>query len=257
MEPRELARPDGQDERARHGDERALMIRRAGRIVDALHRQKEPSMRVGILGTGEVGKTLGRAFLALGHEVKMGARDARNEKALAWAKEGGAKASAGTFADAAGFAEIVVLAALGVANPSVIEAAGPDALRGKILIDATNPLDFSAGAPPKLALGHTDSGGEQVQRLAPGALVVKAFNTVGNTLMFKPELAGGPPDMFICGNDEGAKKKVSALLADFGWGVIDLGGIEASRYLEGMCMVWVLHGFRSGTWNHAFKLLRK
>jgi predicted dinucleotide-binding enzyme len=214
-------------------------------------------MRVGILGTGDVGKALGRAFLALGHEVKMGARDARNEKALAWVKESGPKASAGTFADAAGFGEIVVLASLGVANPSVIEAAGQESLRGKILIDTTNPLDFSGGGAPRLALGHTDSGGEQVQRLAPGALVVKAFNTVGNPLMFKPELDGGPPDMFICGNDDGAKKKVGALLADFGWGVIDIGGIEGSRYLEGMCMVWVLHGFRSGTWNHAFKLLRK
>jgi len=100
------------------------------------------------------------------------------------------------------------------------------------------------------------SGGEQVQALAPEARVVKAFNTVGNALMFRPRLAGGPPDMFICGNDEGAKKQVAGILADFGWGVVDLGGIDASHYLEAMCMVWVLHGFRSKSWNHAFKLLR-
>jgi predicted dinucleotide-binding enzyme len=213
-------------------------------------------MRIGILGTGEVGKVLGSGFLALGHEVKMGAREATNEKALAWAKEKGAKASAGTFADAAAFGEIVVLASLGVASPAVLEAARADNLRGKVLIDATNPLDFSGGVPPRLALGHTDSGGEQVQRLAPGALVVKAFNTVGHGLMFRPELPGGPPDMFLCGNDDGAKQKVTALLKDFGWGAVDIGGIEGSRYLEGMCMVWVLHGFRTNTWSHAFKLIR-
>ena len=213
-------------------------------------------MRIGILGTGNVGKALGNAFLALGHDVKMGAREATNEKAAAWVKGAGARASAGTFAEAAEFGEIVVLASLGVANRQVLEAAGPARLRGKVLIDATNPLDFSTGAP-RLAIGHTDSGGEEAQRLAPDAHVVKAFNTVGNALMFRPELPNGPPDMFICGNDEGAKKKVAGLLADFGWGVVDLGGIEASRYLEPMCMMWVLHGFRTNTWMHAFKLLRK
>lgn len=213
-------------------------------------------MRIGILGTGDVGKALGAAFLALGHDVKMGAREAPNEKATAWVKSAGARASAGTFADAAEFGEIVVLASLGVANKQVLAAAGPDRLRGKVLIDATNPLDFSTGAP-RLAVGHTDSGGEEVQRLAPGALVVKAFNTVGNALMFRPELPGGPPDMFICGDDEGAKKKVAGILTDFGWGVIDLGGIEASRYLEPMCIAWVVHGLRTNTWMHAFKLLKK
>ena len=214
-------------------------------------------MRIAILGTGDVGKALGNAFIALGHEVKMGGRDARNEKALAWAKDNGAKASVGTFADAAGFGEIVVLATLGDANKKVLEAAGPESVRGKIVIDATNPLDHSGGLPPRLSVGHTDSGGEQVQRQLPGALVVKAFNTVGNPHMFRPSFPGGPPDMFICGNDEAAKKKVGALLGEFGWGVVDIGGIEGSRYLEAMCMVWVLHGARSGTWNHAFKLLRK
>jgi predicted dinucleotide-binding enzyme len=217
---------------------------------------KGDSMRIAILGTGDVGRTLGAAFLALGHDVKMGAREATNERARAWAAENGAKASAGTFADAAGFGEIIVLASLGVANPQVIEAAGPERLRGKVLIDATNPLDFSSGAPA-LAVGHTDSGGEQVQRLAPGARVVKAFNTVGHGAMFRPDIAGGPPDMFVCGNDEEAKRQVGAILRDFGWGVIDIGGIEASRYLEPICMVWVLHGFRTNTWKHAFKLLGK
>jgi hypothetical protein len=213
-------------------------------------------MKVGILGSGDVGRALGRGFLALGHEVKMGAREAGNEKAASWAREGGPKASAGTFADAAKFGEIAVLATLGVANESALKAAGPENFRGKVVIDATNPLDFS-GPSPKLAVGHTDSGGERVQRLLPDALVVKAFNTVGNAHMFRPQFPDGPPDMFFCGNDEGARRKVAEILKDFGWGTADLGGIESSRYLEPMCMAWVVYGSQAKSWNHAFKLLRK
>ncbi len=214
-------------------------------------------MKIGVLGTGEVGKTLGGAFVALGHEVKMGSRDARNEKAVAWAKGLGAKASVGTFADAASFGELIVLATQGVANDAALRSAGAEKFRGKVVIDATNPLDSSKGFPPGLAVAGTDSGGEQVQRLLPGAEVVKAFNTMGSAHMFRPTFPGGPPDMFICGNSDGAKKKVAGILEQFGWGVIDLGGIQASRYLEPMCMAWVLYGARTNTWNHAFKLLRK
>jgi predicted dinucleotide-binding enzyme len=214
-------------------------------------------MKVGILGTGDVGKALGRAFIALGHEVKMGAREATNDKALAFVAEQGGKATAGTFAEAARFGDMVVLATLGMANASVLDRIGPEILRGKVVIDATNPLDFSKGVPPTLGISGQDSGGEQVQRLIPGALVVKAFNIVGNAHMFRPEFPGGTPDMLICGNDEGAKKKVAELLTAFGWNSVDLGGIEVSRYLEAMCVVWVLYGARTGSWNHAFKMLRK
>jgi predicted dinucleotide-binding enzyme len=213
-------------------------------------------MKIGILGTGDVGKALGRGFITLGHEVKMGSREAANEKALAWAREVGAKASAGTFAEAAEFGEIIALATLGLANESALRLAGPERFRGKVVIDATNPLDFSGGRP-KLAELEEGSGGEQVQRLLPDAHVVKAFNTVGNAHMFRPDFPGGPPDMFICGNDADAKKKVAEILSDFGWGAVDVGGIEASHYLEAMCMVWVDYGIRTNTWNHAFKLLRK
>jgi 8-hydroxy-5-deazaflavin:NADPH oxidoreductase len=213
-------------------------------------------MKIGVLGTGDVGKALGKAFLTLGHEVKMGAREANNEKAAAWVKEMGERASHGTFADAVDFGEIIVLATLGVANEAALRAAGVERFAGKILIDTTNPLDFSKGSPG-LSVGHSDSGGEQVQRLLPDAHVVKAFNTVGNALMFRPDLPGGPPDMFISGNSDEAKAKVSQILADFGWGVVDLGGIETSRYTEPMCLVWVLHGLRSKTWGHAFKFIHK
>ena len=214
-------------------------------------------MKVGIFGTGDVGRALGRAFVTLGHEVKLGAREPNNEKAAAWAKESGQKASAGTFAEAAEFGELVVLATLGVANKAVLSAAGPQRLAGKIVIDTTNPLDFSKGVPPTLAISGNDSGGEEVQRTLPQSYVVKAFNTVGNAHMFRPDFPGGPPDMFFCGNDEGAKKRLGSLLTDFGWNPVDLGGIEVSRYLEAMCMVWVLYAFKQGGWNHAFKMLRK
>jgi predicted dinucleotide-binding enzyme len=214
-------------------------------------------MKVGVLGTGDVGQVLGSAFVTLGHEVRMGAREADNAKAEAWAKKAGARASAGTFADAAGFGELIVLATLGVANESAIRMAGVPAFDGKIVIDTTNPLDFSGGMPPKLAVGGNDSGGEQVQRLLPKARVVKAFNTSGNAHMFRPEFPDGPPDMFICGNELSAKAEVSALLNEFGWGVVDVGDITGARYLEPMCLVWVLYGIQAKTWNHAFKLLKK
>jgi hypothetical protein len=214
-------------------------------------------MKIGILGTGDVGRALGKGFVALGNEVKLGSRSATNQKALTWAKEMGAKASVGTFADAASFGDIVVVATLGVENESALRGAGPEKFNGKVVIDATNPLDASGGMPPKLAVNGNDSAGERVQRLLPGAHVVKAFNTVGHAFMFRPEFPGGPPDMFIAGNNAEAKKKVGGILKDFGWGVVDVGGIESSRYLEAMCMVWVLSGVHSGNWNQAFKLLRK
>ena len=213
-------------------------------------------MKVGILGTGDVGKALGRGFIALGHDVRMGAREAANPKAAAWVKEVGAKASSGTFSDASTFGDIVVLATLGTATEEILRGVGPDAFKGKAVLDATNPLDFSKGAP-RLIGNVGDSGGERHQKLLPGAHVIKVFNTVGNAFMFKPDFAGGPPDMFLCGNDEGAKKKVAALCKDFGWGVIDVGGIDTAHFLEAMCLVWVLSAMKTGNWNQAYKMLKK
>jgi predicted dinucleotide-binding enzyme len=213
-------------------------------------------MKIAILGTGEVGKALARGFLATGHDVMMGAREAGNPKAAAFVAETGGKATQGSFADAAKFGELAVLCTLGAANAAVLAAAGPH-LGGKILVDTTNPLDFSKGMPPSLLRSGNDSGGEEVQRLVPTAKVVKAWNTVGNPHMFRPEFPGGPPDMFIAGNDEAAKAQVGAILRDFGWGVIDCGDIASSRYLEGMCLVWVLSAGKTGNWNQAFKMLRK
>ena len=213
-------------------------------------------MRIGILGTGDVGRALGSGFAALGHDVKLGSRDANNPKIKDWVGKAGAHTSGGTFAEAAAFGEIAVLATMWAGTENALRLAGAESLAGKVLIDATNPLDFST-LPPTLTHGHTDSGGEQVERWAPGARVVKAFNIVGNAHMFRPDFPGGPPDMFICGNDTGAKKTVSTILNEFGWEVIDLGGIDRARYLEPLAMVWIAHGFNTRSWNHAFKLLVK
>ena len=212
-------------------------------------------MKVGILGTGEVGRTLGAGFANLGHEVRIGSREPGSDKVQAWVKQTGARASSGTFAETAAFAEVAVLATLWSGTESALQLAGAKNLAGKVVIDATNPLVFQQGKPPALALGHDDSGGEQVQRWLPDARVVKAFNIVGHAHMVKPQFPGGPPDMFICGNDADAKKTVSQICKDFGWGVIDLGAIDGSRYLEPMCMTWVLHGVLTGSWTHAFKML--
>jgi len=214
-------------------------------------------MRVGVLGTGDVGRVLGAGFAAAGHQVMIGSRDPRQEKVQAWVKATGRGASAGTFAETATFGEIVVLATSWSGTESALKLAGTKPFEGKLLIDATNPLDFSQGVPPKLAVAGADSGGETVQRLLPGARVVKCFNIVGNQHMVHPGFPGGPPDMFICGNDDDAKATVTGLLKAFGWGVIDSGGISSSRYLEAMAMVWILHFFQIGTGNHAFKMLSK
>jgi predicted dinucleotide-binding enzyme len=212
-------------------------------------------MKIGVLGTGDVGRALADAFIDQKHEVRMGSRNAGNEKAAAWAQKAGKKASLGTFGDAAGFGELIVIATLGTATEDVLEQAGPANFDGKLVLDTTNPLDFSGGMPPKLSISGNDSLGERVQRALPGAHVVKCFNTVGNVLMYKPKLKGGPPTMFIAGNNEDAKKQTTELLTQFGWETSDIGGIESSRYLEAMCLAWVLHGIKTGSWGHAFKLL--
>ncbi len=214
-------------------------------------------MRIGIVGSGDVGQALGRGFAALGHEVKLGTRDPGSAKVQAWVKKAGGKASAGTFAECAAFGEVIALATLWSGTESAIRLAGPDSFAGKVVIDATNPLVFKPGTLPGLALGHTDSGGEQVQRWLPKARVVKAFNIVGNAHMVNPQFPGGPPDMFICGNDAAAKKTVSDILSAFGWPSIDIGGIEGSRLLEPLCILWVAYAAQTHSSNHAFKLLRK
>jgi predicted dinucleotide-binding enzyme len=213
-------------------------------------------VKIGVLGSGDVGRVLGAGFAGLGHAVMLGTRDPDKRPVRDWVRSTGASASAGTFTEAAAFGEVLVLAVAGSAVEAVAGLAGPGNCAGKPVIDATNPLDFSQ-MPPRLFVGTTDSLGERVQRLLPGAHVVKAFNTIGNPHMVRPDFPGGPPDMFICGDDEAAKATVTDLTQALGWGVVDLGGIEVSRYLEPLAMVWITRYFRTNSGDHAFKLLQK
>lgn len=215
-------------------------------------------MNIGILGTGGVAQTLGTKLVSLGHAVKLGSRTAGNEKAAAWAAQTGAAASHGTFAEAAQFGELVILATLGTGTVEAVERAGPDRLAGKPVIDVTNPLDMSQGMPPTLFVGHTDSLAEMVQRAAPQARVVKALNIVSAAQMVDPASAGGAPDMFIAGNDDAAKRQVTDLLQSFGWQhITDFGGLEAARFIEPLVLLWVNYGLKTGGWAHALKFLKK
>lgn len=199
-------------------------------------------MKIGVLGTGMVGNAIATKLVQLGHEVKMGARTATNEKAAAWVKAAGGKASQGTFAEAAAFGELAFNCTLGGATLEALKAAGAQNLRGKILIDLSNPLDFSKGMPPTLFAGNTDSLGEQIQRAFPEAKVVKTLNTINANLMVDPgKLKGGDHDLFVSGNDAEAKAKVTELLrSGFGWkNVVDLGDISTSRGTESYLALWI------------------
>jgi predicted dinucleotide-binding enzyme len=214
-------------------------------------------MKIGILGSGDVGRSVGAGFAALGHDVMLASRTPESDKVAGWVKQHGPHASAGTFSDAAAHAEIALLATPWNSTEEVIRLADPRRLAGKIVMDAVNPLDFSKGFPGVLAIGRTDSAGEQIQRWLPDSHVVKVFNIVGFNHMFKPDFPGGPPDMWICGNDAGAKQKVTEILSWFGWPAIDLGGIELARILEPASLLWIVTGAKLGTRNIALKLLRK
>jgi predicted dinucleotide-binding enzyme len=213
-------------------------------------------MKIGILGTGEVAQSLGTGFIASGHDAMLGSRVPDSDKVNAWKAANGARASSGTSEQAAKFGEVIVVATLWSGTENALKLAGPKNLEGKVVIDATNPLVFEEGKPPGLALGFDDSGGEQVQRWLPGARVVKCFNIVGHPHMYRPQFGGGPPDMFIAGNDDEAKKTVTRILSEFGWPATDIGGIEGARLLEPLAILWIYVGLRSGSWHHAFKLLR-
>jgi len=209
-------------------------------------------MKIGILGSGEVAQALAEGFLSRGHELMLGTRDP--SKLADWQKSH-AKARVGSYAETASFGEVVSLATLGEVVVDVVTRIGADRFAGKVVIDVTNPIR-EGDRGPELFVGFDDSLGERVQRALPQARIVKAFNTVGSAYMVDPKFTGGPPTMFVAGNDDGAKKTVVDILTSFGWDSADLGGIASSRYLEAMCMAWVVYGMRSQTWHHAFRLLR-
>ena len=214
-------------------------------------------MKIGILGSGPVGRSLGTGFGLKGHDVKLGSRTPQKQEVQDWLKNTKGKVSAGTFSEAAKHGEVLVLCTLGEATEDAIKLAETRNFDEKLVIDATNPLDFSKGMPPGLFVGTTDSLGERVQRMLPSAKVVKCFNIVNNQTMVNPRMKEGLPDMVICGNDEGAKQEVAGLLKELGWGKpIDIGGIDGARWLEAYTALWVRLAMKAGNWNIAAKFLK-
>ena len=213
-------------------------------------------MKVGVLGSGDVAKTLASGFLKHGHQVMLGSRTPDKLKDWATANPQG---KTGNFANAADFGELVVLAVKGTAAWEALRRAGEENLAGKPVIDACNPI---MDAPPtngvlKFFTTMNESLMEQLQVQFPNAHLVKAFNSVGAAFMIDPQFDGGKPTMFICGNDVDSKKTVTGILDQFGWETADMGGAEAARAIEPLCMLWCIPGFLRNEWGHAFKLLKK
>jgi predicted dinucleotide-binding enzyme len=213
-------------------------------------------MKIGIIGSAAVGQTLAKAFKSEGHEVMLGTRNTSKEEVVKFKNEN-AGINIGTFKDTAAFGEILVLATGGAVIEEAIKLSGIENFSNKVVIDATNPI---APAPPvngvlKFFTSLDDSLMERIQKLVPDAKVVKAFNSVGNALMYKPKLPA-MPTMFICGNDDAAKKTVTDILTSFGWETEDLGKAEAARAIEPLCILWCIPGFLQNDWMHAYKVLR-
>jgi predicted dinucleotide-binding enzyme len=212
-------------------------------------------MKIGVLGSGDVAKVLASGFLKHGHAVTLGSRTP--DKLTDWAAQN-SSGKTGTFAEAAAFGELLLLAVKGTAAAEALRLAGAENLAGKTIVDACNPI---ADAPPVNGVlpfftTYNESLMEQLQKEFPAANFVKAFNSVGNISMVNPEFPSGKPTMFICGNSEAAKKQVSEILDQFGWETADMGGVEAARAIEPLCMLWCIPGFIRNDWSHAFKMLR-
>jgi predicted dinucleotide-binding enzyme len=212
-------------------------------------------MKIGIIGSGGVAQTLANAYLQKGYQVKLGTRNA--DKLAEWLEKAGENASVGSFAESAQFGEVVFISVLGEAALNAIELAGAENLKGKTIIDLTNPLDFSGGVPPRFTATVGDSLGEQIQNALPEANVVKAFNTIGAAIMVNPKFGDQTATLFIAGNDENAKAETKKLAEEFGWEVEDLGGIEQAFFLEAFASMWINYAFKNNQWMQAFKLLKK
>lgn len=214
-------------------------------------------MKIAVLGSGIVGETLANGFLKYGHEVMRGSRDP--QKLSDWKSKSGAHALTGTFSEAAKFGTLIVLAVKGDTAESVIHLAGPENLKGKTIIDTSNPI---GNVPPTNGVLNfftniNFSLMEGLQKQVLEAHFVKAFSCVGSAFMVNPQFEGGKPSMFICGNDAASKKTVAEILIQFGWDVEDMGMAESARAIEPLCMLWCIPGLAHNQWSHAFKLLKK
>ena len=216
-------------------------------------------LRIGIFGTGSVGSAVASRLVELGHEVRMGSRTAHNEAATEWAEAAGEPATHGTFADAAAFGQLLVNATVGAGSLDAIGSAAPADLEGKVLLDISNPLDFSAGFPPTLSVKDTDSLAETIQRAFPGLRVVKSLNTMTADVMVHPAQLSASHDVFMSGNDADAKEAVAELLAGFGWpadDIVDLGDLSTARGTEMYLPLWLRLMAALGTPAFNIKVVR-
>ena len=215
--------------------------------------------KIGIFGTGMVGRTIGAKLIKLGYEVKMGSRTSTNSNAAEWVSANGPKASNGTFSAAAEFGEIIFNCTKGEIALEVMNLAGIQHLKGKIIIDISNPLDFSKGMPPSLIpkYSNTNSLAEEIQKLIPEAKIVKTLNIVNCDVMVDAGRSGGDPTMFMSGNDAGAKTETRKILNQFGWNdIIDLGDISTARGTEMLLPIWLRIWIATGNGHFAFKIVR-
>jgi len=215
-------------------------------------------MKVGVIGSGDVGRRLADGFIGIQSDVMLATRDPQQPKIKEWLSTHKSHAQIGTSKETSQFGELLVVALPWNGINQGLQASNPDNFSGKVVIDVTNPLDFSGGMPPKMASGFDNSSGELVQKLLPTAKVVKALNTIGNPHMINPDFPKGSPTMFICGNQDESKSTVADLLRQFGWeDIIDIGDITGSRLLEPLAMLWITYAFKYNSMDHAFKLLKK
>lgn len=216
-------------------------------------------MKIGVIGSGQVGRTLATALLKENHEIMLGTRDVSNPAVISWrADPDNQNGLVGTFGETAAFGEAIVVAVKGTKAIDALELAGLGNFSSKVVIDVTNPI---ADAPPvngvlSFFTNTNESLMELIQGRIPDARVVKAFNSVGSDFMYKPAFSDGWPSMFICGNDDEAKEIVKNILTSFGWDTEDMGKAEAARAIEPLCILWCIPGFLRNDWFHAFRVMR-
>jgi predicted dinucleotide-binding enzyme len=212
-------------------------------------------MKIGIIGSGDVARSIGDGLVNAGHQVMIGTRDVKRKELKSWHKKNDKSKSLGSTTEAANFAEVAVLATAWHATEDILSQIRPQ-LAGKVVIDVTNPLQYNDDEAPELTVGHTMSGGEIVQHSLPDSHVVKTLNIINHAKMVNPKYKSGTPTMFICGNNQSAKAHTVEMLEDFGWkDIVDIGPIEKSRILEPLCLLWIEYGVSRGTWDHSISIL--
>ncbi len=212
-------------------------------------------MKIGIIGSGDVARSLGEGLAQAGHDVMIGTRDTSKKELKAWGKKNSKNKKLGSTTEAASFGEVAILSIAWHAAEDVLAQIRPE-LAGKIIIDVTNPLIFKDDESPELTVGHNMSGGEIVQNSLPDSHIVKTLNYINHKNIFRPKYKMGRPTMFLCGNNLSAKSHTSDLLIDLGWeDIVDIGDIEKSRLLEPLCLLWIEYGASRDTWDHAISVL--